>query len=624
MTFIKFTLTLLLSTVMAFAYDFTPNQAQHLEENILKDGGFETGKSNWTVSAGTASLISGIKNSKALRVALSSQTLGVSQISTLHASDFNNKSQGLIRAIVRANFSGAYMCPKINGTSISSSEFSSRCVEISSDGDYDLYKLPIILGGTSSGVEFVTSGNVTGNFDVDDVFVGITNVTDLQPLIGPWTSYTPVFSAGFGTVTNISAEYRQVGSSIEVRGTGTSGAVAASVASISLPTGLPIGNVPEVAGGSYGDLGTWNRNSTDGSTYERHIIGEQGGTVVYMTKQDGTRNPFSTQNGNIVLGSTEGFYFRFSYPSSGVSSFTNTITASSKSYQSYSIYQDGNAMTTIGVGQVQFNLGTATIRTGGDSDLFTVSNVSSATRVTALKSIKINVHWGYKTAGTADNASIYKNGSVFFSGPDEASSAAHNSVVVNMELEAGDYITFHTTSGVRNTGDPAGVSVMATPVRQAIVGDFQQLQQVATISDVKASGGDGGTATSGSYQTRTLNTLSDPLGIVTSLSSNQFTLPAGTYHVEANAPGYAVGRHKIKLRNVTDGSDAIIGSSENSTPAAAVQTRSHLNGIVTITSSKTFELQHRVNTTAGTNGFGVSSVFGDSETYSIVKIRRLK
>ena len=146
---------------------------------------------------------------------------------------------------------------------------------------------------------------------------------------------------------------------------------------------------------------------------------------------------------------------------------------------------------------------------------------------------------------------------------------------------------------------------------------------VAFIKDVKTSGTAGGTATAGSYQTRTLNTLEDPSGIVTSLSSNQFTLPAGTYVIEASAPAQYVTAHKIKVRNITDSTDQIIGSSEraeNSGPV--VTTRSNAFGRFTIAASKTFEIQHRVQNTKSTDGFGNPSSFSDSEIYTIVKITR--
>jgi hypothetical protein len=148
--------------------------------------------------------------------------------------------------------------------------------------------------------------------------------------------------------------------------------------------------------------------------------------------------------------------------------------------------------------------------------------------------------------------------------------------------------------------------------------------RIATLTDVKASGSAGGTFTSGAWQTRTLNTLVDTTGIVTSLASNQFILPAGTYYITATAPGYNVDAHKAKLRNITDSTDALIGSSQYTIAATTeAMTNSIIMGTVTITSAKTFELQHRCSATNAV-GFGVSSGFSVSEIYSQITIQKVK
>jgi hypothetical protein len=153
--------------------------------------------------------------------------------------------------------------------------------------------------------------------------------------------------------------------------------------------------------------------------------------------------------------------------------------------------------------------------------------------------------------------------------------------------------------------------------------------EVAVIKDVKSNGTGGGNSSSGSWATRTLNTLSDPGSIVTSLSSNQFTLDAGTYLVDAIVPGHSpgntpLGQHKAKLRNTTDASDAIIGTSERltTTTGVGITNFSSIKGIVTIAGSKTFEIQHRADNTV-TNGFGQASSFSVDEVYTTVTIIKI-
>jgi hypothetical protein len=147
---------------------------------------------------------------------------------------------------------------------------------------------------------------------------------------------------------------------------------------------------------------------------------------------------------------------------------------------------------------------------------------------------------------------------------------------------------------------------------------------VAFLKESQASNSAGGTFTSGAWQTRTLNNESDPDGIVT-LSSNQFTLSAGTYLIEAEAPAFLVDQHQAKLRNITDSTDDILGSAEFSASAANyAQTWSKVKGVITIAGSKTFEIQHRATTTRSTNGFGTSPNFSVNVIFTTVKITRIK
>lgn len=146
---------------------------------------------------------------------------------------------------------------------------------------------------------------------------------------------------------------------------------------------------------------------------------------------------------------------------------------------------------------------------------------------------------------------------------------------------------------------------------------------LAILRDEKTANTGGGTFTSGAWRTRDLNTeFYDSAGIV-SLSSNQFTLEPGTYLIEARAPAYFCQRHKAKLRNVTDSSDAIIGSSAYADATSdGAETDSIVRGVVTITSAKTFELQHQCSATSSGNGFGVPTNVSVTEVYSEVRIWR--
>jgi len=140
------------------------------------------------------------------------------------------------------------------------------------------------------------------------------------------------------------------------------------------------------------------------------------------------------------------------------------------------------------------------------------------------------------------------------------------------------------------------------------------------IQDQKTSGTMAGTFTSGAFRTRDLNTVITNTIAGASLASNQFTLPAGTYYVEAIAPASIVNENKAIIYNVTDSSNAIIGTSSYSGGGSTQVTNAVLNGKFTIAGTKTFELRHRAASTGSTYGFGIASGFSVIEVYAEVKI----
>jgi hypothetical protein len=144
--------------------------------------------------------------------------------------------------------------------------------------------------------------------------------------------------------------------------------------------------------------------------------------------------------------------------------------------------------------------------------------------------------------------------------------------------------------------------------------------QVIHVRDEKSSGANGGTFTSGSYQTRTINQVVRNTITGASLASNEITLPAGTFWIEARCPAWIVNTHKAKLRNITDSSDILIGTTiqgaNNSLQANAATTYSFIRGLFTLSASKNLQIQHRCATTQSDTGFGQACSFGDIEIYT--------
>lgn len=144
------------------------------------------------------------------------------------------------------------------------------------------------------------------------------------------------------------------------------------------------------------------------------------------------------------------------------------------------------------------------------------------------------------------------------------------------------------------------------------------------VEEQQASGTNGGTATSGSFATRVLNTLVRNNNSIASLASNQVTLGAGTYYFEWSAPAAFVQRHQTRVQNITASTTVGTGTSEYSSNSNsdAIVTRSFGACVVTIAGSTAFALQHEVQATKTSNGLGIACSFG-TEVYSHLEITKL-
>ena len=144
------------------------------------------------------------------------------------------------------------------------------------------------------------------------------------------------------------------------------------------------------------------------------------------------------------------------------------------------------------------------------------------------------------------------------------------------------------------------------------------------LTDEQLSGTNGGTFTSGSWQTRTLNTLVIQPSTSTniSLASNQFTLQAGSYLINIDAPAYGVILHQACLYEVTTSTIIKYGSCARST--TDMPTSSHVSHTVDISTATIYEVQHQCSLTQAITGFGLATGFlNNTEVYTIIHILRL-
>jgi hypothetical protein len=146
----------------------------------------------------------------------------------------------------------------------------------------------------------------------------------------------------------------------------------------------------------------------------------------------------------------------------------------------------------------------------------------------------------------------------------------------------------------------------------------------AILAHVEATGTEGGGFVGDTWNTRPINTeIADPDGIVVTISSNQFTLNAGTYLIEWEYSFYKGNDHTNRLYDATN--SAVIQAGLNSYGSSAYGGAGNTSGVARVspTGSTAYEIQMYPNSDEGGNGFGrynrATGYTGD-EVYLFVKI----
>ena len=137
------------------------------------------------------------------------------------------------------------------------------------------------------------------------------------------------------------------------------------------------------------------------------------------------------------------------------------------------------------------------------------------------------------------------------------------------------------------------------------------------------SGTAGASATGAAFDNLSINQEVTNVISGMSIAAGVITAPAGDYYVRASAPAYKTDDHVLQLRNVTDGSDILIGTSERSESTASyksAQTRSFVTGRFTLASGKDIRLRHWAEV-AGNFGeghaAGVINIYAEIELWKV-------
>jgi hypothetical protein len=261
---------------------------------------------------------------------------------------------------------------------------------------------------------------------------------------------------------------------------------------------------------------------------------------------------------------------------------------------------------------------------------------------------------------TAGAEQVYVNGILLL--PSEYTATSGSTVVLSEAAVSGDVIQVHTLKSFRipNTytiteadqrfipdsivdakGDIITATADNTPARLALGTTDGQLLSVNSststglawinpglnpaaflhIRDEKAASTQGGTFTNGAWRTRDLNTVKTNTITGASLSSNQITLPAGTYFIQGYPTSFRVEGNISRIYNITDSSQVSLGVNNHSgSSTTGSQGTSTVSCMVTITGTKVFELQHYSQSTVASVGFGIRNETGQGEVYSEILI----
>lgn len=187
-----------------------------------------------------------------------------------------------------------------------------------------------------------------------------------------------------------------------------------------------------------------------------------------------------------------------------------------------------------------------------------------------------------------------------------------------MPRNGGDKLFYRDTKNNR-----VGVGTVSPSVTLDVAGFIGGAYPMMIVRDEEPSGTGAGGFTSGAYRTRVLNTVSTNTISGASLSSNQITLPPGTYYVSFSAPAWKVNGHQTKFVSVSGGTISIFGETAYTSNADYPMTRSRGSGVFTIESTSVAELQHKCFTTNATNGLGIQ-ISGDVEVYAVVEIWKIR
>ena len=142
--------------------------------------------------------------------------------------------------------------------------------------------------------------------------------------------------------------------------------------------------------------------------------------------------------------------------------------------------------------------------------------------------------------------------------------------------------------------------------------------------DSKSPGTNGGIATSGSWNTRTINTTNVDGGNEITRASNQLTLASGKYQVYIQSMFYRTQGTRTALYNVTNMTYDAYSLNAYASDADRTNIVSELKTHLILSTTTVYELRYRCNRTQNNDGLGIpTGINGVNEYYTIFTITKL-
>jgi hypothetical protein len=189
---------------------------------------------------------------------------------------------------------------------------------------------------------------------------------------------------------------------------------------------------------------------------------------------------------------------------------------------------------------------------------------------------------------------------------------------VTLALEAGDIVVGQL---IQVSYDGANFQILGSKLKHTHTSAEVPALPYIKVADIKASGTDGGTFTSGAWRKRDINTEDFDAENLCALAANQITLKAGTYECLIHCPALQVDANRAQLYNVTGGAVLISGENSFATNYILVVAGSSatIRGRFTLAIDSVLEIRHRCSQTRNDIGFGSPCSFGDNEVYTVAE-----